>query len=669
VRDDLTVLLEQMVSYGSYVLDYVAYKSTPVLTAYFGFGSMHIGFQNIGPFPYMAVRGAPTGGGVWPPSVYAVALAPGEYRNIGNIPSGILPFPAPKDACPGGVGGVMHRWMNIYVYWNDTLEIWINNVRVYNGTPPAAAAEYTAPQGFTVAFDPGTGRLEIRYPSYVASYTERGCYFGYWTKRTALTLSVGRGNATQWSGWVEMINTPAPTSPVVMSGAYSVPWNVMPAGPYVGRSGGFELFGVIPPFEVYSVYAAVNGSGLVVRVGDPNCGMSEKCIRTFFYPQPGAYRIDTGINMPAGVPIYIDQNYLIAVASTFRNSYCGGSGSPWNPACATISWYVPNVKFVVIRNEWWVVDPSGTAQISTEYYIDPNYHNCFIDTNGFRNTVAFEGRYWQIECKKWKNEFIWTSLGTIKLVFNSNYTVSVYKDGQYLYNVPVYVGSRNSYGPWAPAQRLTIPVFWGSDTIAVGVASFVHIPNSVGYYSGLSYVRDVQTVAMPFYYRYNLTGAYPYRLEVQIDTAEKNITEAGGWIYINVTYSGYLKLYLGDKLVAYDALYGWTVRRDYVPPPPVSYEPSAPSSTCVPQVVRKPKGMEHGNLQQGQNGYSVEARKVYEVHEFGCGVDRTYTDTISAGVYTVNGNSYHTKDPSNNVCGFKQAQNCGGTVYCNVCPP
>jgi hypothetical protein len=115
-----------------------------------------------------------------------------------------------------------------------------------------------------------------------------------------------------------MINTPAPTSPVTMSGAYSVPWSVMPAGPYVGRSGGFELFGVVPPFEVYSAYAAVNGSGLVVRIGDPNCGVSERCIRTFFYPQPGAYRIDTGINTPAGVTVYSDANYIIAVTSTFR---------------------------------------------------------------------------------------------------------------------------------------------------------------------------------------------------------------------------------------------------------------------------------------------------------------------------------------------------------------
>jgi hypothetical protein len=281
-RDDLTVLLEQMASYGSYVLDYVAYKSTPVLTAYFGFGSMHIGFQNVGPFPYMAARGAPTGGGLWPPSVYAASLAPGEHKNIGDIPSGIPPFPAPKETCPGGVGGVMYRWLNVYVYWNDTLEIWINNVRVYNGTPPAAAAEYTAPQGFTVVFDPDAGTLEIRYPSYVASHTEWGCYFRYWTKRTALTLSVGRG-ATQWSGWVEMINTPAPTSPV----STNQPWSVMPAGPYAGRSGGFELFGVVPPFEVYSVYAAVNGSGLAVRIGDPNCGVSERASAPSSTPSRG----------------------------------------------------------------------------------------------------------------------------------------------------------------------------------------------------------------------------------------------------------------------------------------------------------------------------------------------------------------------------------------------
>jgi hypothetical protein len=632
IMDDLTVLLQQMVSYGSYVLDYVAYKSTPVLTAYFGFdsGSLHVGFQNVGPFPYMAVRFSPTGGGLWPPSVYAVSLAPGEYRNIGNIPSG---------------SGVMHRWMSIYVYWNDTLEIWINNVRVYNGTPPAAAAEYTAPQGFRVVFDPDAGNLTIKYPSRRA-----------W--RTALTLSVGRG-VTQWSGWVKMIDVPAPTSSVTMSGMYSVPWHVMPAGPYVGWSGGFELFGVVPPFEVYSVYATINGSGLVVRMGVPNCGVSEKCIRTFFYPQPGAYMMDTGINMPAGVTVYIDRNYLIAVTSTFIQSYCGGGTLA---KCATISWYVPEVRSAVIFN------PGSSPEFFT---VGSGSYICYIRTDGFRNTVAFEGKYWQIDCGKrsgpWGN--VWESLGVVKLVFNRDYTVSVYKDGQYLYKVPVYVCARPGCGsgPWAPTQRLTIPASWGPDGVAVGVAQFRHNPHSVGYGEGVVYVRDAQTVALPYYYRYNLTGAYPYRLEVQIDTAEKKIAEADGWIYINVTYSGYLKLYLGDQLAAYDALYGWTIRRDYVPPPPVYYEPSTPSSTCVPQVVRKPKGLEHRNLQQGQGGYSVQVVKKYEVREFGCGVDRTYEEEVAVGVYTATGNSYHTKDPDNNVCGFKQAQNCNGIVYCRSC--
>jgi hypothetical protein len=654
IRDDLTVLVEQMVSYGSYVLDYVAYKSTPVLTAYFAFGSMHIGFQNVGPFPYMAVRFSPNGGGLWPPSVYAVALTPGEYRNIGNIPSEEPWFPTPNGVCRlMGSGpvydaecGVMYRWMNIYVYWNDTLEIWINNVRVYNGTPPASAAEFTAPQGFTVAFDPGAGTLAVKYLS--IAYTCKplsGCSVSSWRTRMALTLSVGRGNATQWSGWVEMINTPAPTSPVVMN---NVTWNVMPAGPYVGRSGGFELFGVVPPFEVYSVYAAVNGSGLVVRVGDPNCGVSEQCIRTWFYPQPGAYRIDTGINAPAGIPVYVDENYLIAVTSTFRGLDCA--------KCATIGWYVPGVSSVAI------IHYGGSITTTESWQVGSGPYTCIIRTDGFRNTVPFEGRYWQIDCGYYDNSQ-WQSLGAVKLVFNNDYTVSVYKDGQYLYNVRVNVCTGFTC-VGAPTQRVFIPVSWGPDGIAVGVAQFRYNQHSVGYGEGVIRVRDVQTVATPFYYRYNLTGAYPYRLDVQITTAEKKIAEADGWIYINVTYSGYLKLYLGDRLVAYDALYGWTVRREPAPPPPSPPGIPLPDGACVPQVARKPKGIEHRNLQQGENGYSVEVVKKYLVHEFGCGVDRTYTEEISAGVYTATTTSYHVKDPNNNVCGYQCAKNENGKVVC-----
>jgi hypothetical protein len=197
----------------------------------------------------------------------------------------------------------------------------------------------------------------------------------------------------------------------------------------------------------------------------------------------------------------------------------------------------------------------------------------------------------------------------------------------------------------------------------MGVAPFVYIKDSVGYGIGMTYVYGTQTAAMSFYYRYNLTGAYPYRLEVKINTTESEITRAGYWIFINVTYSGYLKLYLGDRLVAYDALYGWTIRRDSAPPSEGG-SVSEPDGTCVPQIVKTPKGLEHGNLQRGQDGYSVEVRRVYQVREFGCGVNRTRTETVTVGVYTANGNSYHTRDPHGNVCGYQCAKNENGKVVC-----
>jgi len=634
VGDDLTVLLEQMVSYGSYVLDYVMYKSIPVLTAYFAFGSLHVGFQNVGPFPYMAINETLVGSGQWPPSFKALTLTPGNSENIATIPSGCDIY--------NGICGEMYRWMNIYVYWSDTLEIWINNVRIYNGTPPAATAEFKAPQGFTVAFDPSAGTLTIKYPS-LALVESRSCdpvtdvcvtktsINKVW--RTALTLPVKRGS-TQWRGWVKMINVPGPVSPLVINQT----WYVMPGGPYVGGSGGFELFGVVPPFETYSAYAAINGSGLVVRIGDPNCGVSEKCIRTFFYPQPGTYIIDTGINAPGGMPVYIDPIYFIAVTSTYRRN---------NNMRATISWYVPNVFDVRIGSD--------------VFYVGSGTYTCYIQT-WIGNVVPLEdGFYWQIECgqKRW---YGWTSFGIVKLVFHSNYTVSVYRNGTYLYRLGPLNTCNVEGCVVAPTQKLVIPVYWGPSGIIMGIAPFSHNPYSSHGYTLMNYKRDMQTVAMPLYYRYNLTGAYPYRLEVKINTAQK-------WAfgnYYNVTYSGYLKLYLGNNLVAYDAFYGWMYKLS--PSSIGGSSVNTPEGTCVPQKVVIRKGLSHSNLNKGGGSYSVEVYKNYEVRESGCGVDRTYTTQIKADVATVQGTSYHVKDPKNKVCGYQQARNCGGTVYCDKCP-
>jgi hypothetical protein len=285
--------------------------------------------------------------------------------------------------------------------------------------------------------------------------------------------------------------------------------------------------------------------------------------------------------------------------------------------------------------------------------------------------VAFEGKHWQIDCGYYNNSQ-WRSLGVVKLVFNRNYTVSVYKDGQYLYNVPVYVYTGSGcgydpwgrvYGPWAPTQRVIIPVSWRPGGVTVGVPLFRYNPNSLGY-DDPAYAHDVQTAALPYYYKYNLTGAYLYRLEVKIDVGRKHVV---GY-YDNVTYSGYLKLYLGDQLVAYDAFYGWMYKFD----PPLAYgsagSPSRPSETCVPQKDVKQKGLIHTNLKKGEDSYSVEVYKRYEVREFGCGVDRKYEERIRADVATVTGTSYHVRDPDGGVCGFRQARNCRGVVYCDQCP-
>jgi len=136
------------------------------------------------------------------------------------------------------------------------------------------------------------------------------------------------------------------------------------------------------------------------------------------------------------------------------------------------------------------------------------------------------------------------------------------------------------------------------------------------------------------------------------------------YYYYNVTYAGQLKLYLGDRLVAYDALYGWTVVRETAQSS-TGTPAERPESVCVPQFVKIPKGQVHGNLRNTTKGYYVEVYNVYEVREFGCGVDRTYTERIKVAAVTADGTSYHVYDSqSQTACGFRRADNCGDVVCC-----
>jgi len=283
-----------------------------------------------------------------------------------------------------------------------------------------------------------------------------------------------------------------------------------------------------------------------------------------------------------------------------------------------------------------------------------------VRTDGFRNTAAFEDKYWQVECGYYEGSN-WRSMGVVKLVFHRDYTISVYKDDEFLYKVQ---SSSCNIGVCPPASRVMAAVYGQPDGAVLAAAPFLHSGGIAGY--GDVYVVG-NPAALPYYYRYNLTGAYPYRLEVSVDALKAELlAQDEDYYYYNVTYAGQLKLYLGDRLVAYDALYGWTVVRETAQSS-TGTPAERPESVCVPQFVKIPKGQVHGNLRNTTKGYYVEVYNVYEVREFGCGVDRTYTERIKVAAVTADGTSYHVYDSqSQTACGFRAARNCGGVVCCRT---
>jgi len=690
-RTDLTTLYQLLVSYASYVADYVVYRSVPVLTAYFshgrfdyyGFGSLSIGSQNVGPFPYVAVPGNLSGVGPWPPpSFAAIALKPNVTAKVYEI--GVVQPPHPPfrnctlfkiDEPPpynyDAECTVMHRWLSLYVFWNDTLEIWINNVRIYNGTPPESPAEYDAPQGFKVYFNPDNRTLAIRYESRTYRCRIDDWYCSNIPRkiwRTALSVRLN-SSVSHWSGWVKMINVPTPAEEVERVEG----WNVMPAGPYVGLAENVtllrspvDILGVVPPLEAYSVYAFYNGSGLVVRWGDPHCGLAERCIRTKFYPQPGVYRIDVA-RFSAGLIVYADDFYAVAITSTYR----GVCNTESREYCATVGWYAPGVKKLNTNYGW--------VQVATGEYI------CYVRSTGYCNEVPFnEGRF-SIECKKDDG----SSRGAVELVFHGNLTVSVYKDGQFLYRVRPYVctwACRPLSGPWPPASVMTAVVRWGPSGIEIITAPFATTPGPERFkmgYGMLHVTRGVldEPLAHLTAWRYNLTGAYPYRLEVKINATPYEVSRKydiyrGVYqIILNVTYAGYLKLHLDNKTVAYDAFYGWGLMYVEVEPEPVYYDYGDPVEYVFggggggggesTHVTVTPVGQRHRNRKKWGNGYYVEIYNVYVVRECRGDTCVTYEKEVKVGAYTVGGTSYHVYDSQNDkTCGYEAAQDSGGVVTC-----
>jgi hypothetical protein len=149
------------------------------------------------------------------------------------------------------------------------------------------------------------------------------------------------------------------------------------------------------------------------------------------------------------------------------------------------------------------------------------------------------------------------------------------------------------------------------------------------------------------------------------------------YTYANYSFAGYLELTFSGGTASYDAIYGWGValvgvRYETPPPRPStsSVSPVAPQGKCVPVREVENAGVEHRQLKKGDNGYSVEVYKKFIVTESGCGETRTYDVYQYVKTETVDGTTYHVRDPCGRKCGYDEAQTCdNGVVYCGICPP
>ncbi len=281
-RADMSEVFRQLTDYASYVANYLLYKSIPAITAYVKFeigkeryldriypssNTMYVGLQNIAPFAFQAVsfdtgvssQQLLSGWQLWPPSYNdAVNLLPLEARDVWR---GAAARPRYTAYLPWSV---MYRWISLVVDWdNSTLRIWVNGALAYNGTPPAAAANFTSPQGFLITFTPisaDEANVTLYYERY-SGFTWFGPGPSTWSKMVSIngstvSLNATRGNVTWWSGWVRMEDVPAPGME-----SFTRTIHVLPPAPYLG--GNKTLFGVVTPFLIRSLTALRAGNGTV----------------------------------------------------------------------------------------------------------------------------------------------------------------------------------------------------------------------------------------------------------------------------------------------------------------------------------------------------------------------------------------------------------------------
>jgi len=590
---EVTEVFRQLADYASYVANYVLYKSIPAITAYVRFGSMYVGIQDIAPFAFQAVQdaGAP-GWQVWPPSYGAVNLLPLEARDIWN---GTSAEPLEYSELDwGNVTSVMYRWLNVVVDWDSSvLRIWVNNALAYNGTPPAAAATFTAPQGFRIAFTPidaNTANVTLYYQRYAYYMPPCNCLWNrgglVWDK--ALSLTAAKGRASSWSGWVKMINVPAPG---YNESGFMRTIHVLPPAPYLG--GDRRLFGAVTPFlvrsltalrasngTVFASYATDNGAVKMLTFSTPN--------GTFYLEEPLRGAVPEGFRQV--VYIYAEGPYAVALGFEYK-------------------------------------------KISGRYYWVPFVHSSSDMACWFRgNGPTYSGVFCQV-WGRWSVEISWS--------IDNNGVVSVYRGG--VLQRRTRLGQLSAALAWTPDGRMyaASPAGMASDTTRVS-APFAHrwsLSGAYNYTLTLSIATDRElirswTFGSTTYYLYNVT----YRGVMNLTYNEPVALDAFyGWYYMLTSYTPPPPPLEPSVLIQ-------------------RYEYEGSVSFCTPTRIKIDEDQEHRELNKGDNGYSVQVVNYAIIRVTGCGYDYTYRETTYVTTLTADGNIYQVTDDKGNVCGFDQAE-------------
>ncbi|MEM1890359.1 MAG: hypothetical protein QXN04_09485 [Pyrobaculum sp.] len=641
--EDLRTML---VSYASFVLDYVVHNHSALITAYFKSDGVYI--RNNWDRPLIVAVDPPIGA-VYndltsaTSSVSPIVLLPGEeYRLIPMDTAGAVAFTL-DNGTTLRLASHLSRWVysQLEPHAGGWL-LWINGVVAHNGSAPAGGE---SPQGYPFAVWPnGTYQLgdktviSGRWDGWLAFKTEpppvRGTVHTTRTDKYSvpyanvnrrLTLYVYPGTQLSVSG--------SQYSVTVSSNDTVVRTEMQRAG----SASLFRGFGGASPFLAYEALAVYNGTAVAVYWYD---------LRYDAYDPRGVYRdyltapgtkIVRAPGRTGALVLYADSSIWVAVRDVdrywFRSIYMA-FGTAFDVS-----------RLIINGREVFDLKP-----------VSGSHYQCWVRTNGYRDHVGFNG-YWSVECYYYNRSGYYEELRkvtpTVYVNFSgsaTSFTARVYKDGDLV----------ATYGPmsWRSALPDYVPIIVAWDGVATrmwglprGIATvYGYAPsNAVPTHGGYVYNRVVYAV------RITDMASYRYTLEVRAGYKRDLVGQyarAGGdaLLLYNITAAGQLTLYLWGEPVAYDAYYGhgYAIERAQLPPSNNYFQPGG---ACVPSTYyqrlpgQKLTGLKYHYAPDGSiAGYSIKLERPYREITVGCGVysERTVWKTVEAA--TVDGTTLFVTD-------------------------